>query len=486
MAQPADAGASCARPACPRDPEGQRELVAALARAQDRDLHGHGGRRASCPARPGVARIDRRGARRRLDAGGGLHLGRGVGAGGARARGRQRAGGALRAVLAGDVVPAQEAGARHLRAGARAARGRRPTRRSSSRTRATACRPRVGAGLRCVVTVSGYTARRGLQRGGARGHVAWATRTASRTRVLANRGRGAARRLGDAGRPRGLPRGLRGHVAHKGGRMSAGRRSSRSSWWCGRWRRRPSTTRRTSATSTRWSATGTSATRWRGASRSSSREWDDLDRDGRRRPSCRRSARRSSPAGSAARRARSGARRSCAPAARSSRRRTPSAPTRPSRCCAPRSRASSSAASSDVGDKTLLDALVPATDALEQRLAGRRRRQGRARGRRGDGRARRPRPRRPMLAKRGRAAYTGERSIGTRRRRGGRRRGDVRARRRGLARGLGRRRGSQAISRKGGAVKKFVNDPQAVRAGDAQGHRAREPGHAASTCPSTT
>jgi dihydroxyacetone kinase phosphoprotein-dependent L subunit len=67
---------------------------------------------------------------------------------------------------------------------------------------------------------------------------------------------------------------------------------------------------------------------------------------------------------------------------------------------------------SDLGDKTLLDALVPAVDALEQDL--------------GDGKAvpealaraatiarERAEATREMLAKRGRAAYTGERSIGT-------------------------------------------------------------------------
>lgn len=67
---------------------------------------------------------------------------------------------------------------------------------------------------------------------------------------------------------------------------------------------------------------------------------------------------------------------------------------------------------SDVGDKTLLDALVPAVDVLERRLAA------------GDGGGaalaaaaeaakEAAEATRPMLAKRGRAAYTGERSIGT-------------------------------------------------------------------------
>jgi dihydroxyacetone kinase-like protein len=67
---------------------------------------------------------------------------------------------------------------------------------------------------------------------------------------------------------------------------------------------------------------------------------------------------------------------------------------------------------SDLGDKTLLDALQPAVDELESALAG------------GDGAAtairkaattarERAEATTEMIAKRGRAAYTGERSIGT-------------------------------------------------------------------------
>ncbi len=67
---------------------------------------------------------------------------------------------------------------------------------------------------------------------------------------------------------------------------------------------------------------------------------------------------------------------------------------------------------SDVGDKTLLDSLVPATDALEQRLAagddG-----GAAVAAAAAAATEAAEATRPMLAKRGRAAYTGERSIGT-------------------------------------------------------------------------
>jgi phosphoenolpyruvate---glycerone phosphotransferase subunit DhaL len=67
---------------------------------------------------------------------------------------------------------------------------------------------------------------------------------------------------------------------------------------------------------------------------------------------------------------------------------------------------------SDLGDKTLLDSLVPAVDVLEARLGA------------GDdpevalaaaaeAASAAAEATRPMLAKRGRAAYTGERSIGT-------------------------------------------------------------------------
>lgn len=67
---------------------------------------------------------------------------------------------------------------------------------------------------------------------------------------------------------------------------------------------------------------------------------------------------------------------------------------------------------SDVGDKTLLDALVPAVDQLEKSFKA-----GKDAGTALDEAAVVAREAaeatRPMLAKRGRAAYTGERSIGT-------------------------------------------------------------------------
>ena len=66
----------------------------------------------------------------------------------------------------------------------------------------------------------------------------------------------------------------------------------------------------------------------------------------------------------------------------------------------------------DLGDKTLLDALVPAVDVLEERLGA-----GydpvTALAAAAEAAKEAAEATRPMLAKRGRAAYTGERSIGT-------------------------------------------------------------------------
>jgi dihydroxyacetone kinase phosphoprotein-dependent L subunit len=68
--------------------------------------------------------------------------------------------------------------------------------------------------------------------------------------------------------------------------------------------------------------------------------------------------------------------------------------------------------SADLGDKTLLDALVPAIDAIEGRAGAQ---ASAAEAVRAAATAARSAAEatRPMLAKRGRAAYTGERSIGT-------------------------------------------------------------------------
>jgi dihydroxyacetone kinase-like protein len=67
---------------------------------------------------------------------------------------------------------------------------------------------------------------------------------------------------------------------------------------------------------------------------------------------------------------------------------------------------------SDVGDKTLLDALVPATDAIERSIEAGLDPASTLRAAATTARER-AEATRPMLAKRGRASYTGERSIGT-------------------------------------------------------------------------
>jgi dihydroxyacetone kinase-like protein len=67
---------------------------------------------------------------------------------------------------------------------------------------------------------------------------------------------------------------------------------------------------------------------------------------------------------------------------------------------------------SDVGDKTLLDALVPAADSIEEGIAAGADAQGMLRTAARVARER-AEATRPMQAMRGRASYTGERSIGT-------------------------------------------------------------------------
>ena len=87
-----------------------------------------------------------------------------------------------------------------------------------------------------------------------------------------------------------------------------------------------------------------------------------------------------------------------------------------SRFCGPPSAASSNAASRDLGDKTLLDALVPAVDSLEASFAdpATARDHGvAALQQAADVAVKAAEDTEPMIAKRGRAAYTGERSIGS-------------------------------------------------------------------------
>lgn len=67
---------------------------------------------------------------------------------------------------------------------------------------------------------------------------------------------------------------------------------------------------------------------------------------------------------------------------------------------------------SDVGDKTLLDALVPAVDTIEEHVGTGHDAATTLRAAAAIARER-AEATRPMLAKRGRASYTGERSIGT-------------------------------------------------------------------------
>jgi phosphoenolpyruvate---glycerone phosphotransferase subunit DhaL len=66
----------------------------------------------------------------------------------------------------------------------------------------------------------------------------------------------------------------------------------------------------------------------------------------------------------------------------------------------------------ELGDKTLLDALIPATDAIEQRAKAGSSAADTLRAAAASARAA-AEATRPMLAKKGRAAYTGERSVGT-------------------------------------------------------------------------
>ena len=137
---------------------------------------------------------------------------------------------------------------------------------------------------------------RGLLRGARWSSARSATPAASAPGCSPTATRAAPGRLGDAARPRGLPRGLTATV--RGGRCGWHRRASTgSSWWCARSRRPPSTTRSTSASWTRSSATATSATRWPAASRSCSPTGTASTAPTRRR-SCGRS-RSSSPAASA-------------------------------------------------------------------------------------------------------------------------------------------------------------------------------------------
>ena len=205
---------------------------------------------------------------------------------------------------------------------------------------------------------------------------------------------------------------------------------------------------------------------------------DRAGRLGRLRPHRhrRRSSRRSpssSPAGSAARPARSGGPRSCGPATTAAGAAEPRRRRRSSRCCARPSRASRPAARPTLGDKTLLDALVPATDTIEEQVAGGFVRGGHAAGRRGHragggggdhGRCW------PSAAAPPTPASAASASVDAGRR--GRRR---------AGRGAGRRmavRPSPPQRPEAIDMKKFVNDPKQFVPEMLQGIAAGQPGHA--------
>ena len=127
---------------------------------------------------------------------------------------------------------------------------------------------------------------------------------------------------------------------------------------------------------------------------------------------------------------------------------------------------------SDLGDKTLLDSLEPAVDALEEPRRGEG--SGAALAAAAAAAKEAAEATRPMLAKRGRAAYTGERSIGTLDA------GAVASRscssgspRPGRRPDAGRR-GPHTERWRGEEVRQRS---EGLRARDAQGHRSGQPGH---------
>ena len=168
--------------------------------------------------------------------------------------------------------------------------------------------------------------------------------------------------------------------------------------------------RSTSATWTPWSATATSATRWPGAPAACWPHWDGFDRADigtfLKKVAVVITSRigvTASPIWGTAFVSRRGGRD----------RPPSSSPGRWWRCCGRRSRGIKARGHSDVGDKTLLDALVPVADSVEASDGGQARRGGHAAGRGHGGPRAAAEATRPMKALRGRASYTGERSIGT-------------------------------------------------------------------------
>ena len=253
----------------PADPAGQQAARRRLAPAEDGDLHRPGRiRRRPAPAghRPDRRRGARRGlaARRRLDLGGSLGAGdpgtggrggAGPGGHGVRRRHRRRTRSRPRT---STCSPLRSLGV--------------PRRRRSSwwRTPGTGCVAATGAGLTCVITVNDFTADEDFSEA-ALVVSSLGDPAGERTDVLANRSSATPgdwitladlasvlptirdrRRRGDAPEPRSV------HVHSKPRRRRGRRPHDRA--------RSRSTTRSTSATWTRWSATATSATRWPAAS----------------------------------------------------------------------------------------------------------------------------------------------------------------------------------------------------------------------------
>ena len=151
----------------PTDPEGQKDAARRLAQAQDRALQGDGRSPAGCPPAPAS-----RGSSTEA-----------LGAGWTLAVASTSAEESVRAVLEHAVGTdnaaqlrgvrrrhraGQEARSGDLHARARAARDPEPRDAIVIEDSRNGLLAAVGAGLRCVVTVSGYTARGGHERGGAR------------------------------------------------------------------------------------------------------------------------------------------------------------------------------------------------------------------------------------------------------------------------------------------------------------------------------
>ena len=182
------------------------------------------------PARPGIARVIIAAPLMPAGPSRSLDFRRGVGPGGAGARGRRRAAARCRFSPATSFRPRSRTRPSTLRFEPRPAT---PPTRSSSRTPVTVCWPRLGAGLPCVVTVNGYTRGRGLRRGSPRGL------GARRPRTAAHRGAREPRpdRPGDFISIEDLrPASMLGPRARKGSdeRRSGVRReahSRTSTWW---------------------------------------------------------------------------------------------------------------------------------------------------------------------------------------------------------------------------------------------------------------